>query len=66
MANRSDFLSAKLPRSIKRFMILDGTIDDHEMRKLWVDAHRHAKYSKMRQNSSPAGRSTSLDDVDTQ
>ena len=56
MANRSDFLSATLPRSIKKMMALDGTIDSREQRMLWVEAHKVHKRFKMRQNSSPAGR----------
>lgn len=63
MANRSDFMSATLPRAIKRMLTLDGSIDNHEIRKLWIDAHAHAKRCKMRQNSSPAGRSSSAADV---
>ncbi len=67
MANRSDFLSATLPRSIKKMMTLDGSIDDRELRMLWIDAHRCAKRFKLRQNSSPVGRAATADDVpDTQ
>lgn len=63
MANRSDFMSATLPRSIKRMMTLDGSIDSRELRMLWINAHKTAKRFKMRQNSSPAGRSSSAADV---
>jgi hypothetical protein len=63
MANRSDFMSATLPRQIKKMMTLDGSIDSRELRMLWINAHAIAKRFKLRQNSSPAGRSASADDV---
>lgn len=63
MANRSDFMSATLPRAIKRMMILDGTIDSREQRMLWINAHKIAKRVKQRQNSSPAGRLPDANDA---
>lgn len=66
MANRSDFMSAILPRSIKKHMILDGSIDNRELRMLWIDAHKNAKRFKLRQNSSPAGRSLGSDSADAE
>lgn len=63
MANRSDFYSATLPRAIKKMMALDGTIDSREQRMLWIEAHKVAKRFKLRQNSSPVGRSAGPDDA---
>lgn len=62
MANRSDFMSATLPRQIKRIMTLDGSIDSREQRMLWIEAHKIAKRFKLRQNSSPAGRAPDATD----
>jgi hypothetical protein len=59
MANRSDFMRATLPRSIKRMIALMGC-DSSEQRRMWIDAHAHARRVKIRSNSSPAGRSTDL------
>lgn len=56
MAGRSDFLNATIPRSIKKILILDGSISSREQRLFWLDAHKSHKRFKMRQNSSPAGR----------
>ena len=55
MANRSDFFQSTFPRAVKRFTALMGA-DSPEQRKLWIDAHAHAKRVKIRSNSSPAGR----------
>lgn len=59
MANRSDFMRATLPRRIKKLLALQPFNDAHEygaVKRLWVDAHAHAKNCKQRMNSSPTGR----------
>lgn len=66
MANRSDFMSATLPRQIKRMMTLDGSIDSREQRMLWIEAHKIAKRFKLKQNSSPAGRSVGDSPADSE
>ena len=47
MANRSDFLTAKLPRSLKKMIALIPNLDarqSREIRKIFIDAHaRHVR-----------------------
>lgn len=59
MANRSDFFSAKLPRSIKRMLALEQangwTKDQHERgktRRLFIDAHANHVGFKLKRQSS--------------
>lgn len=57
MANRSDFLKAKLPRSLKRMLAMSQTYgwsgDAHnsgEIRRLFIDAHAsHVGFKTRRQ-----------------
>lgn len=59
MANRSDFLKAKLPRSLKRMLAMSQTYgwsgDAHnsgEIRRLFIDAHAsHVGFKTKRQSS---------------
>jgi hypothetical protein len=62
MANRSDFFSAKLPRSIKRMMAMaetNGWVKDaHErgdLRRSFITAHAAHVGFKMKRQSNDAG-----------
>lgn len=57
MANRSDFLSAKVPRTNKKLISMgeaSGAIDKAQaraLRKMFAEAHAHHVAFKMRRNS---------------
>lgn len=58
MANRSDFFSAKLPRSLKRFMAMGETYgyirDSHErgsFKRAMIEAHSNHVAHKLRRNT---------------
>lgn len=59
MANRSDFLKAKLPRSLKKMLAMSETYgwsgDEHQkgaIRRLFIEAHAsHVRFKTKRQSS---------------
>ena len=57
MANRSDFLNAKVPRANKRVIALgevSGAIDKNQaraFRKMFAEAHAHHVAFKLKRNS---------------
>lgn len=59
MANRSDFFTAKLPRSLKKMIALAemaGHYNSHEagaVRRLFIKAHAHHVTAKTRRTDQP-------------
>jgi hypothetical protein len=60
MANRSDFFSAKLPRSLKKMIALGemaGHYNKHQagdMRDIFIKAHAHHVAAKSRRMDTPS------------
>lgn len=53
MANRSDFLTAKIPRQIKKMLSLQQFADSHERgaaKRLWKEAHAKHVHIKTRRS----------------